>query len=83
MGVGLVVNGQTVHGLLHPEAGHVQVTLREDDSFKGTCPYHRTCIEGMCSTGALAARAAIAAADLPSLPDDHAVWKACAYYLGV
>ena len=56
VGVGLVVNGQTVHGLLHPEAGHIMVARQPGDDFEGTCPYHGACIEGLCSSGALAAR---------------------------
>jgi fructokinase len=96
VGVGLVINGLPVHGLLHPETGHLQVRLHpldesqahnniastDNDSMIGTCPYHGCCIEGLCSTGALAKRAGVGAADLPSLPDDHPVWAICAYYLG-
>lgn len=81
VGVGLVCNGQTVHGLVHPEGGHVLVARMPGDEFRGTCPFHGSCIEGMCSTGALAARVGCDADALPSLPDDHPVWDACAYYL--
>jgi len=51
------------------------------DTFKGTCPFHGDCIEGMCSSGALSARAGCAAADLPKLPDSAEVWDSCAYYI--
>lgn len=81
IGVGLVINGATVHGLVHPEGGHVQVARMAGDTFPGTCPFHGACIEGMCSTGALAQRAGVAAADLVSLPDEHPVWDVAAYYL--
>jgi len=81
IGVGLVVNGQSVKGLLHPEAGHIQVKRHPTDAFAGTCPFHGDCVEGMCSTGALAARAGIPATDLPTLPDDSEVWDHCAYYI--
>ena len=59
IGVGLVVNGRTVHGLLHPEAGHIMVARLTGDDFTGTCPFHGACIEGLCSSGALAARKGI------------------------
>ena len=56
VGVGLVVNGKTVHGLLHPEAGHIMVAKLPGDDFPGTCPFHGACIEGLCSSGSLATR---------------------------
>jgi len=52
-----VINNQSVKGLLHPEGGHLQVKRQlHDDDFQGTCPFHKDCIEGMCSSGALVAR---------------------------
>ena len=82
VGVGMVINGKPVHGMLHPEGGHLQTAkMPGDEDFKGTCPFHGHCIEGMVSTGALAARTGLPAADLATLPDDHEVWDACAYYL--
>lgn len=81
VGVGLVINGKTVHGLMHPEAGHLLVQRLPNDSFAGSCPFHGSCIEGMCSTGALSRRVSVAAADLPSLPDDHELWDTCAHYI--
>lgn len=81
IGVGFVVNGQTVKGMMHPEGGHIQVKRCPGDDFTGTCPFHGDCIEGMCSTGALTARANCNAADLPTLPDDHIIWDQCAYYI--
>lgn len=81
VGVGLVVNGLTVHGLAHPEAGHIQVAKREGDDFPGTCPFHGACIEGMCSTGSLAKRKGCRAEDLPTLADDDELWDIASYYL--
>ena len=82
VGVGLVVNGRTVHGALHPEAGHVRVGRQVgDDAFRGICRFHRDCVEGMCSSVAIAARAQVRLADLPALPDDHPVWDTTAYYI--
>jgi fructokinase len=81
VGVGLVVNGATTIGLVHPEAGHIQVPRFKNDTFSGTCPYHGSCVEGMCSSGALAARHGCSMKDLPSLPDDDPIWDYFAYYL--
>jgi len=35
VGVGLVINGQPVHGKMHPEGGHVPVQPLEGDAFTG------------------------------------------------
>ena len=81
VGVGIVVNGETIKGLLHPEAGHLYVQSCKTDSFAGSCPYHGACIEGMCSTGSLVARLGCSINDLPNLPDTHRIWDICAYYI--
>lgn len=47
IGGGAVVGGQLVHGLLHPEMGHMKMIVREDDTYSGKCPYHGTCFEGL------------------------------------
>ena len=63
VGVGLVVNGQTVHGRMHPEGGHVPVQPLEGDPFKGyswgeqCSPFHgRNTVEGIASSVALTER---------------------------
>ena len=81
VGVGLVINGKTVHGLMHPEAGHIQVLRRPGDTFEGNCPFHGCCVEGMCSTGSLSKRKGCTFDDLPSLSDDDELWDVCAYYV--
>jgi len=84
VGVGIVVGGIPVHGLVHPEAGHLLVPRRQDDlhtTFKGTCPFHGDCVEGLVATGALAARLHIPASDLPKLPDSDPVWEITGHYL--
>jgi len=81
VGVGLVVNGGTVHGLMHPEAGHMYVPTLPDDTFGGNCPFHGCCVEGMCGTPALAARLNLPPAALKDLPDDHPVWDIVANQL--
>lgn len=82
VGVGLVINGQPIFGISHPEGGHIKVNQLENDTFKGICPNHGGCIEGMTSAGALAARMDMPANQLASLPDDHDIWKIAAHYIG-
>lgn len=55
IGVGAVIDGRPVHGLTHPETGHILVRKRPgDEEFMGTCPYHGDCLEGVASAGAIA-----------------------------
>lgn len=79
VGVGLVINGKPVHGLLHPEGGHLLIRKRWNDSFSGICPYHDDCIEGLVSSRAIAKRLGISYKDLPNLLDDHPVWDFVAH----
>jgi fructokinase len=57
IGVGLFCGGKPVHGLLHPEAGHILIkrdTLR--DPYEGHCPYHGDCLEGLACGPAIKTR---------------------------
>eukprot|EP00667_Euglena_gracilis_P014360 EG_transcript_14863 len=81
IGVGVVVNGEPVHGLLHPEGGHLPIARLPGDEFPGTCPFHGACVEGLASSGAVARRKGCATADLPALADDDPVWDHCAHAL--
>jgi fructokinase len=56
IGAGAVVGGRIVHGLVHPEMGHVGVPRRPGDDFAGNCPFHADCLEGMAAGPAIAAR---------------------------
>ncbi|HYC98187.1 ROK family protein [Brevundimonas sp.] len=56
IGVGSIVNGQTVRGLGHSEAGHMRVGRIAGDAWPGSCPYHGDCVEGLAAGPALEAR---------------------------
>jgi len=46
-----------MHGLLHPEFGHMRIPHdRTRDPFGGACPYHGDCFEGLASGDAVRAR---------------------------
>ena len=71
IGAGIIVGGRPVHGLVHPELGHLRVRRRPGDTFAGVCPYHGDCIEGLASGPAIAARAGMPA---DQLGPEHPVW---------
>lgn len=71
IGGGVVINGRPVHGLVHPEIGHIRVRRRPGDGFAGVCPFHGDCLEGISSGPAIAARAGMPGA---KVPPDHPLW---------
>jgi fructokinase len=71
VGGGVLINGEPVHGRLHPELGHVSLRRAAGDGFKGACRFHRDCVEGLLSGPALAARFGIPAEHVPA---DHPDW---------
>ncbi len=79
IGAGVILNGCLVHGLTHPEAGHMRLPHdQKKDPFPGVCPFHGDCLEGLASGPALA-RHWRQAAEL--LPDDHPAWDLEASYI--
>lgn len=52
-----------------------------EEEFAGTCPWHGGCLEGLCATGAIAARTGTAATALEELDDAEPVWSSVAFYL--
>jgi fructokinase len=81
IGGGGLVNGRLMHGLVHPEMGHIRVPHDlTADPFAGTCPFHGDCLEGLASGPAMSARW-LQSAD--ELPDDHPGWLLEARYLAL
>lgn len=56
IGGGAVSGGRLIHGLVHPELGHLPVTRQDGDDYPGRCPFHGDCWEGMAGGPALAER---------------------------
>ena len=77
--VGLVINGKAVHGLIHPEGGHVLAVPRAGDRLASR---GHVCIEDVANAGAIAERVGCSPSQLDSISDSHAVWDDVAYYLG-
>jgi fructokinase len=81
IGGGGLLDGRLMHGLVHPEMGHILVPHdRTVDPFPGVCPFHGDCLEGLATGPAIQARWGQAAEDLPS---DHPAWALEARYLAL
>ena len=79
IGGGGLVAGRPIHGLLHPEMGHMLLPHdRQADPFPGSCPYHGDCFEGLANGPAMALRWGQPA---ETLPPDHPAWPLEAHYI--
>lgn len=72
IGGGGFSGGKLLHGLMHPEMGHMGIPPLPGDDFPGACPFHGRCWEGLCSGPAIAARTGI---PVEQLPPDHPAWE--------
>ena len=80
IGFGVYLNGKLLHGLQHPETGHMFINKHETDKhYKGPCPYHDNCLETLASGPSIEKRWGKKAYELY---DEKKVWDLEAYYLG-
>ena len=79
IGGGLVIGDQLVHGLVHPELGHMLLSVEPSDTMPdGICPFHRHCLEGLASGPAIEKRWGLSA---KLMTEDHPAWALEAAYL--
>lgn len=79
IGFGVYVNGNLIHGLIHPEIGHISIKPKENDLNHSVCKYHKNCLEGLASGPSIENRWGRKGDELY---DDEKVWELEAYYLG-
>lgn len=81
IGGGVMVGGRLLHGLLHPEVGHMLIPHDwKRDPYKGACPFHGDCLEGLAAGPALLGRWGVRGETLPA---DHAAWPLASHYLAL
>lgn len=79
IGAGIISNGKLLHGMLHPEAGHLLLAKHPGDTYAGKCPYHATCMEGLAAGPAIEERWGKKGSELA---DRAEVWELEAFYIG-
>ena len=80
IGGGGMAGGKLLHGLVHPEFGHMRIPHdRQADPFPGVCPYHGDCWEGLASGRAIETRWGRPPDELT----DPTVWELEARYLAL
>ena len=79
IGAGIMTNGKMLHGMLHPEAGHLTLKRHpQDEAFESNCPFHESCFEGLASGPAIQKRWGKKGVELT---DRAEVWEMEAYYI--
>jgi fructokinase len=81
IGGGAICSAKPLHGMVHPEMGHIILPHdHQADPFDGCCPFHGDCFEGMASGPALNKRWGTPA---EKLPPDHPAWELEAHYIAM
>jgi fructokinase len=78
IGGGVFIHGRLLHGLMHPEMGHILLARTPGDTLPGSCHSHQDCFEGLASGSAIRFRFG----DPETLAEDHDAWVLEAYYIG-
>lgn len=78
IGIGVIVDHKPLHGMLHPEGGHILLQQNGTDTYQGCCPYHKNCFEGLAAGPALEGRYRKKAIELSNIPE---VWELEAEYI--
>lgn len=79
IGGGYIKDGKPLHGLLHPEMGHIRIPHDlKRDPFPGACPFHDDCFEGLASGPAIETRFGVRG---EAVPDDDHFWEIEADYI--
>jgi len=81
IGGGGTFNDQPMHGISHPEMGHIRIPHDiNEDPFQGSCPYHGDCLEGLASGTAMQKRWGKSPEDIPN---GHKAWELEAKYMAL
>jgi fructokinase len=78
IGGGAIVNGHILDGFGHTEMGHILIRQHPEDHYKGKCPYHHNCLEGLAAGPSIEERYGKKGFELES---DEKVWEMESYYL--
>ncbi len=78
VGVGVMAEGKLLHGMMHPEAGHILLHRHPADTYEGWCPFHKDCLEGLAAGPALEKRWG---AKGDTLTERAEVWEMESYYI--
>ncbi|MCR4834134.1 MAG: ROK family protein [Butyrivibrio sp.] len=78
IGGGVMSGGKLLHGMLHPELGHILMRRYPEDSYVGKCPFHKDCFEGLAAGPAIEERWGSKAFDLA---DRDEVWELESKYI--
>ena len=78
IGIGVITEGKLLHGMMHPEGGHMIISKNDKDNLECICPYHTNCLEGLASGPSIQKRYGKEANELKN---DDKVWELEADYI--